>query len=205
MRTYQASTDGRPKPMAASAKWVAPAGPKKSKKCQGYKARAKARKVRPTKVRRKGPTPAQVRRREYTEKALADGGLWLFGRLWVKNGDYYIYKRKLSLHNYIYKMSGGYKKPGWHVHHCDINTENNSFDNLIALPKELHVHIHNLIRANANIPLTKPECQHLLDLLQSGYLQIPKKVKHGVGKKRTPKNVCSNAPQQGIVADPPTQ
>jgi len=50
----------------------------------------------------------------------------------------------------------------WHVHHIDCNKLNNSLDNLIALPPEVHFFIHNEIARTKRI-ITRPEFQAYID------------------------------------------
>lgn len=58
----------------------------------------------------------------------------------LRNTGYYARtkgKREL-MHRYIYEMEIGKIPFGWDVHHKDGNKENNSIENLIALPKSKH-------------------------------------------------------------------
>lgn len=40
---------------------------------------------------------------------------------------------------------------GKEIHHCDLNTQNNSVDNLVVLDREVHKKIHKLLRQKANL------------------------------------------------------
>lgn len=46
------------------------------------------------------------------------------------------------VHRTVYENHYGSIPKGWHVHHIDYNKKNNTSDNLIALPCEVHDYIH---------------------------------------------------------------
>lgn len=48
-----------------------------------------------------------------------------------------------ALHRHVWEQSTGRKLPkGWHVHHIDINSQNNHPDNLEAMPAAAHARLH---------------------------------------------------------------
>jgi len=55
----------------------------------------------------------------------------------------------------IYEEKTGFKIPvNWHIHHIDLDRENNDVDNLIALPKEVHQKYHFYL-TSISVPTTK--------------------------------------------------
>lgn len=44
------------------------------------------------------------------------------------------YKKKLNLPNYNTKL--------WHIHHIDMDRNNNDIENLVCIPKKLHEKLH---------------------------------------------------------------
>lgn len=66
------------------------------------------------------------------------------------------------IHVVVYKKIYGKPPSGWHIHHIDCNKLNNTPDNLIALPKEVHVFIHKEIKRTKRI-ITRSEFQFYID------------------------------------------
>lgn len=52
------------------------------------------------------------------------------------------------VHREVCKLHHGRFPRQWVVHHIDFNIENNSPENLIALPRKLHDHIHSAMKKN---------------------------------------------------------
>ena len=71
-------------------------------------------------------------------------------RLWVKlpNGT----RRKELYHRYVYNNTYGVIPEGYEVHHLDGNILNNTPENLVAIP----VDIHDLFHSTGNIELLIP-------------------------------------------------
>lgn len=49
-------------------------------------------------------------------------------------------------HIRIYKEEIGDYPPDWQIHHIDCNKQNNSIDNLIAIPRDLHYKLHRMMK-----------------------------------------------------------
>lgn len=49
-------------------------------------------------------------------------------------------------HREIYEMNISKIPAGYHVHHIDKNSTNNVLSNLIAIPEEFHIELHELDR-----------------------------------------------------------
>lgn len=60
-----------------------------------------------------------------------------------------------------YKRAHGDIAHDWHVHHIDGDTKNNSLENLIALPRSVHVIVHTLSRAKKRM-LNREEIEKIL-------------------------------------------
>lgn len=48
------------------------------------------------------------------------------------------------VHREIYEMKFGRIPKGYHVHHIDKNPTNNNLDNLVSVPEEFHIQLHEL-------------------------------------------------------------
>ena len=46
----------------------------------------------------------------------------------------------------VYEKHNGPIKPGWVVHHCDLDHSNDAPNNLIGISKGLHIILHRVIK-----------------------------------------------------------
>lgn len=67
-----------------------------------------------------------------------------------KKREYMFYKKNEETnkwtHREIYEMNISKIPTGYHVHHIDKNSTNNNLSNLIAIPEEFHIELHELDR-----------------------------------------------------------
>lgn len=84
-----------------------------------------------------------------------DGRLFYDGRTWHRSttSKYYFASIKhlgdvenISLHKYIYRKFYGDIPDGYDIHHIDLNYENNQPDNLVAMPRNEHRRMHQLLK-----------------------------------------------------------
>jgi len=105
--------------------------------------------------------------------------------MYIDTNGYYRFKKKdLLVHREIYKTY--FKRIGVndHIHHIDGDKLNNSIDNLISLPAEFHMHLHEEQR-KLNFKFTDKK---QIELALSLYLKLitkryPKKWAKQKGKK----------------------
>jgi len=54
-------------------------------------------------------------------------------------------KKPKRLHVYVWECSNGKVPKGYHIHHVDLDKDNNDIDNLVAMKKEDHLKLHALL------------------------------------------------------------
>lgn len=64
------------------------------------------------------------------------------GLTWTQRDDGYYGRGRRLLHRYVYEREHGPIPDGWHVHHGDLDQENNTGGNLVALTPSAHAAIH---------------------------------------------------------------
>lgn len=65
------------------------------------------------------------------------------------------------VHRRVCREAWGPYPYNWVVHHIDENKQNNHPDNLIAMPRDMHSHIHKIMRKN-KIHLTRKNVESVL-------------------------------------------
>lgn len=65
---------------------------------------------------------------------------------WALKNGYEMAANGKMLHREVCRKAHGPFPMRWVVHHIDFDKKNNAPENLIALPKELHHHIHEVMK-----------------------------------------------------------
>jgi hypothetical protein len=105
-----------------------------------------------------------------------DSGLVLVGGYWQT-------KAGRPWHRVVYRRAYGPIPPGWDVHHIDGNKVNNDPDNLIAIPRKLHMEIHRTPRHGRPLPARAAIAEMLYwVMLPAASKRLTKRVKQ---KKKT--------------------
>lgn len=70
--------------------------------------------------------------------------VWFTGRKGSKH---------IFIHHYVVAENLSLQSipPGWHVHHCDCDTHNNAFDNLVLLTMSDHMRLHHFLEGATTI------------------------------------------------------
>jgi len=73
----------------------------------------------------------------------------LNGIKFYKDGKGYwlgtVNKKPKRLHIYVWECVNGSVPKGYHIHHVDLDKDNNDIDNLVAMEKEEHLRLHALL------------------------------------------------------------
>jgi hypothetical protein len=72
-------------------------------------------------------------------------------------------------HRLVWESENGAVPSGWHVHHIDGVKTNNSIENLIALPGNLHTYIHAIQMRDLS-RLNRSQIEELLDWHHKGHV-----------------------------------
>lgn len=60
----------------------------------------------------------------------------------IKSCPYYVSKKGIKFHRYIWEKYNGYIPKGYHIHHKDLNKLNNNINNLQCLTASDHMKLH---------------------------------------------------------------
>lgn len=88
---------------------------------------------------------------------------WVTVRKRMVEQGYVLDAKGKFLHREVCRKAHGDYPRHWAVHHIDCDRKNNSPDNLIALPREFHNQIHNIMRRD-NFIMTRANIEHALCL-----------------------------------------
>jgi hypothetical protein len=103
-----------------------------------------------------------------------------FGYPLIKNGQHYQLE-----HRVVFEQSEKLIN-GWEIHHCDKNKLNNSIDNLVQIPRDLHKLIHKYFPTKKTLPKKQKIIEvYLKEFLENSTLTITNDRVHRISSRRT--------------------